>query len=237
MELSDGVGWSWNADVAGAVGWEAVAGAVGVVAGGVVRGADGVVDLAGAVGAACRAGLRRGACTVTCGSGLLLGAADGGAGVVSGVGVVCGTCGPGVSDAGGVMTGGVSDGVAGVCDHAAPAKQSAISAELLRKSERLLRIDIIRPLAFPTGTTVGPEHQRSTAKAPCGGIGAAFAGARPADTRSDVRRWEARGRRGVNDNAVAVDQIRPPLRTGLARTPRAVTRRVPWPAARHRRDE
>jgi hypothetical protein len=51
MALSDGVGWSWNADVAGAVGWAVVVGAVGVVAG-VVRGADAVVDLAGPAGAA-----------------------------------------------------------------------------------------------------------------------------------------------------------------------------------------
>src|SRR5262245_1185155 len=60
--LSDGVGW--KDDAAAAVGWPAVAGAVGVVVG-VVRAADGVVDLAGVAGA----GLRRGASTVTCGSG------------------------------------------------------------------------------------------------------------------------------------------------------------------------
>jgi hypothetical protein len=134
--LSDGV--AWTDDAAAAVGWAAGDGAVGVVAGGVVRGADGVVDLTGAAGAACRAGRRRRASTVTGGSGLP-GLADGGAGVVSGAGV---------SDAGGVVVCGVSSGVDGVCDEAAPARQSAISAELLRKSKRLLRIDITPPLHF-----------------------------------------------------------------------------------------
>jgi hypothetical protein len=65
--------------------------------------------------------------------------------------VVCGACGAvvggaGVSDAGGVVVCGVSDGAAGVCADAAPARQSAISAELLNRSKRLLRIDITHPL-------------------------------------------------------------------------------------------
>jgi hypothetical protein len=110
---------------------------VGAVVAGVVRGADGVVDLAGAAGAACRAGLRRRASTVTGGSGLLPGVAVGGVGVVSGAGV---------SDAGGVVVSGVSVGVDGVCDHATPVKQSANSAELLKSSKRLLlRIDMTIP--------------------------------------------------------------------------------------------
>src|SRR5262249_58712401 len=117
-----------------------------VVGAGVVRGAV-VVDLAGAAGAACRAGLRRRASTVTGGSGLLPGSAKGGAGVV---------CGSGVSAAGGVVVCGVSAGVDGVCDHAAPVKQSAISAELLRSSKRLLRTDIGIPPISSQETPVGP---------------------------------------------------------------------------------
>ena len=63
------------------------------------------------------------------------------------VGVVCGAagvvCGAGVSGVGGVVVGGVSTG--GVCDDATPARQSTISAELLRSSKRLLRIDMTTP--------------------------------------------------------------------------------------------
>jgi len=44
-----------------------------------------------------------------------------------------------------VVAGGLSGGVGGVCDDAAPAKQSSTSAELLNRSKRLLRIDITRP--------------------------------------------------------------------------------------------
>ena len=57
-----------------------------------------------------------------------------GAGVV--VGGVCGVV---------VVAGGVSGGVSVVCDDAIPAKQSSTSAELLKSSKRLLRIDIARP--------------------------------------------------------------------------------------------
>jgi hypothetical protein len=51
----------------------------------------------------------------------------------------------GVSDAGGVAAGGVSEGVGGVCDEAAPVKQSATNAELLRRSKRLVEIDMTPP--------------------------------------------------------------------------------------------
>jgi len=52
------------------------------------------------------------------------------------VGGVCGVV---------VVAGGVSGGVSVVCDDAIPAKQSSTSAELLKSSKRLLRIDIARP--------------------------------------------------------------------------------------------
>jgi hypothetical protein len=143
--LSAGVGW--KGDAAAAVGWAAVDGAVAVVGVVVVRGADGVAELAGAAGAACRGGLRRRASTVTGGSGLAPGSAGGG--------VVCGA---GVSDAGGVVSG-VSAGGDGVCDHATPVKQSANSAELLRSSKRLLRIDMTIPSNPSREMPVGPDDR------------------------------------------------------------------------------
>jgi hypothetical protein len=63
-------------------------------------------------------------------------------------GVWEGVCGVGVSDAGGVVDCGVSC-AAGVCAAAAPVRQSAISAGLLKRRKRLLWIDITYPLHFP----------------------------------------------------------------------------------------
>jgi hypothetical protein len=137
MVLNDAGGWL-NGDVA--AGWPAVV-ALGVAAGvgvGVGGGGGGVVTRAGAAGLAVRIRGRGGAVTVTVGTVTL--------GVVCGAsGVVWGACEAGVSDAGGVVVWGVSDGVGGVCDEAAPAKQSATSAELLRRSKRLLEIDMTTP--------------------------------------------------------------------------------------------
>ena len=148
--LSDGGGCG---DVA--AGWPAVV-VVGVVGGVVVVGSaggggDGVVVLAGAAGAVRRAGRGFGASTVTCGI-VTAGGVPGSACGVSGAG--CDGCGAGVSGAGVVVggvcgvvvvAGGVSGGASGVCDDAIPAKQSSTSAELLKRSKRLLRIDITLP--------------------------------------------------------------------------------------------
>ena len=57
-----------------------------------------------------------------------------------------------------------SGGGAGVCDDAAPAKQSAISAELLRRSKRLLRIDMTTPTPPGRERAIGPDDQRIAAK-------------------------------------------------------------------------
>jgi hypothetical protein len=61
-------------------------------------------------------------------------------------GGVCGAAG-GVSGA--VAAGGasgvvVAGGVSGACDNATPAKQRSITAELLSRSKRLLRMDMTR---------------------------------------------------------------------------------------------
>jgi hypothetical protein len=130
MVLSDGAGWNGDA----AAGWPAVVGVVGGVGAG--AGAGRVAVRAGAAGAGRRAGRGFGASTVTCGT-VTIGAAP-----VGGVsGAPC--CGCGVS-AGGVC-GVVGVSGAGVCDGATPAKQSSMSAELLSKSKRLLRIDMTTP--------------------------------------------------------------------------------------------
>jgi hypothetical protein len=141
MVLNDAGGWL-NGDVV--AGWLAVV-AAGVAVGiGVGRGGGGLATRAGAAGLAVRVRGRGGGVTVTVGTAM--------PGVVWGAsGVVCGVCGAGVSDAGGVVVGGVSDGVVGVCDEAPPATQSATSAELLRRSKRLLEIDMTPPL--PSTTT------------------------------------------------------------------------------------
>ena len=82
-------------------------------------------------------------------------------------GAACGPCEAGASDAGGVVVGGVSDGVGGVCDDAAPAKQSATSAELLRRSKRLVEIDMTppRPHGKQPRHPTSMHHGEST---PCG---------------------------------------------------------------------
>ena len=61
-------------------------------------------------------------------------------------------------------------------------KQSNASAELLRRSKRLLRIDMTHPIL--TGTTRPPRDRRITAKRRRAGVGAAVADARRAGTRS-----------------------------------------------------
>jgi hypothetical protein len=131
--------------------------AAGVAVGVGVGGAGGgLTTRAGAAGVAVRARGRVGAVTVTTGTeieGVVCGVACGVSGGVCGAcGVVCGACGAGVSEAGGVVVGGVSDGVGGVCDEALPATQSATNAELLRRSKRLLEIDMTPPKSL-TGTT------------------------------------------------------------------------------------
>jgi hypothetical protein len=151
MVLNDAGGWL-NGDVV--AGWLAVV-AAGVAVG-VGVGGGGVVTRAGAAGLAVPVRGRGGAVTVTVGIetlGSVWGAACGASGAA------CGPCEAGASDAGGVVVGGVSDGVGGVCDDAAPAKQSATSAELLRRSKRLVEIDMTIPQSL-TGVT--PSARRST---------------------------------------------------------------------------
>jgi hypothetical protein len=120
--------------------------AVGV---GVVAGGGGAVTRAGAAGLAVRTRGRDGAVTVTAGTatlGPVSGAVCGGAGVVCGASeVVCEGWGGEASDAGDVVVGGVSDGMGGVCDEAAPVRQSATSADPLRRSKRLVEMDMITP--------------------------------------------------------------------------------------------
>jgi hypothetical protein len=140
-----------NGDVA--AGWAVRGGAaVGVVGGDVV-----VVVRAGAAGLTVRARGRGGGVTVTVGTGTL-GVVCGATGVVGGVGVV------GASDGGGVVVGGVSAGAGGVCADATPASQSTISAELLRRSKRLLRIDMTTPQFLTRTTALTPDNRRITAK-------------------------------------------------------------------------
>jgi hypothetical protein len=127
----------------------------GVVAGGLVGG-GGVVVLAGAAGLAVGARGRGGGVTVTVGTGTV--------GVVCGAaGVVGGVSGAGVSDGGGVVVGGVSAGTAGVCDDAEPAKQNIMNAELLRRSKRLLRMDMT-PQLLTRATALTPDIRRIAAK-------------------------------------------------------------------------
>lgn len=140
MVLNDAGGWL-NGDVA--AGWPAVvAPGVGVgMGGGVGGGEGGVVTRAGAAGLAVPVRERGGAVTVTVGIetlGAVCGAACGASGAA------CGPCGAGASDAGGLLVGGGSGD--GACDEATPVKQSNASAELLRRSKRLLRIDMTNPI-------------------------------------------------------------------------------------------
>src|SRR4051794_17957380 len=183
MVLNDAGGWL-NGDVA--AGWPAVV-ALGVAEGvGVVAGGGGVVTLAGAAGLAVRACDRGGAVTVTVGT-VRVGAVCDAAGGASGVG--CGAGAAGVSDAGGLLVGG--DSGAGVCDEATPVKQSSMSAELLRRCKRLLRILMTAP-KFPTGTPRPPRDRRITAKRRRAGCRAAVAGATACRHRIDVRLGEVR---------------------------------------------
>jgi len=145
--LIDGGGWNADGAACPAVVVVGVAGGVGVGVG-VGRGGGVAVVRAGAAGFAVAARGGFGAVTVTAGTGTVpWGAAcgvSGGACGVVGAGGVLGGAGE-VSDAGGVAVGGGSGAGDGVCEDAAPAKQSATSAELLRSSKRLLRIDTTSP--------------------------------------------------------------------------------------------
>ena len=110
------------------------------VAVGVGVGGGGVVTRAGAAGLAVPVRGRGGAVTVTVGIetlGPVCGAACGASGAA------CDPGGAGASDAGGPLVGGGSGD--GACDQATPVKQSNASAELLRRSKRLLRIDMTIP--------------------------------------------------------------------------------------------
>src|ERR1700716_3453524 len=193
MVLNDAGGWL-NGDAV--VGWLAVV-AAGVAVGvglGVGGGGGGVVSRAGAAGLAVRTRGRGGAVTVTVGTvtlGVVCGAACGA--VCGASGVVCGVCGAGDSDAGGVVVGGVSDGVGGVCDEAPPATQSATSAELLRRSKRLLEIDMTPPYR-PKQRTV-TEHQHITAKQNRAGRRRGRRWREACRHPIDVRRREVRARR------------------------------------------
>ena len=135
MVLNDAGGWL-NGDVA--AGWPTVV-ALGAAEGvGVVAAGGGVVTLAGAAGLAVRAGDRGGAVTVTAGTvrvGAVCAAAGGASGAVCGAGLA------GVSNAGGPLVGGAS----GACDEATPVKQSSTTAELLRRSKRLVEMDMTTP--------------------------------------------------------------------------------------------
>lgn len=157
MVVSDAGGWL-NGDVAAGC---AVGVGVGVCVGGC-----GVALGPGAAGALRRAGLARGASTVTCGIETAgAGAVCGASGVACGVaGVVCGACGAGVSDPGGVVVGAVSGVAGGVCDDATPATQSSTSAELLRRNKRLKWIDITIPLILNGYAPLPPTVERITAK-------------------------------------------------------------------------
>ena len=185
MVLDDAGGWL-NGDVA--AGCPAVV-ALGVAVG-VGVGGGGVVTRAGAAGLAVpvRGRGRGGAVTVTVGIetlGSVCGAACGASGAA------CGPCEAGASDAGGVVVGGVSDGVGGVCDDAAPAKQSATSAELLRRSKRLVEIDMTPP-SSPRETTPSLNINASRRIDAVRGVGAPVARARACRHQIDVRQWEVR---------------------------------------------
>jgi hypothetical protein len=154
--VDKGANGGLNGDVV--AGW-----AVGIGVGvGVGVGGRGVV----ARGPGAAGTVRRGAgvrpSTVTCGT-ATCGDVPGVPGGVAGA--VWDGCGAGVSVAGGVVAGGgVAGGVAGggVCDSATPERHSNASAELLRRSKRLVPIDMITP-----NTLTGPRRStRHGATAP-----------------------------------------------------------------------
>jgi hypothetical protein len=222
-----------------------VVGVVGGVGAGVGVGCGGgaAVVRAGAPGFAVVA-RGRGAVTVTVGTGTVPGGvACGVSGAACGVcGVVCGACGVlcgagEVSDAGGVVVGGGSAAGDGVCDDAAPAKHNATSAELLRSSRRLLLMDMITPRSM-TGTTRQPRTSMHH-----GETNAVRLSARPspkrggADTWSDVRRGEGRGRREGSGGGRRRIQTRSPPGAALGRMPPVPTRWAPRKASTCRRDE
>src|SRR5262245_3060915 len=238
MVLSDGGGWNGEA-AAGCpvvVVVDVVGGVVIVGAGG---GGDGVAVLAGAAGAVRRAGRGFGASTVTCGI-ATAGAVPGSAGGVSGAGRA--GCGAGVSGArvggvsgGVVVAGGVSGGVAGVCDDATPPKQSSMSAELLSRSTRLLWMDIARPTSL-TGTTRQPRRSTHPGETTPDGESARPSLAREqSETTIDVRRWGVRAR-GIARRVMWSDQIQRRPRAATCRKRRAAAATGSRPAPTRRRD-
>ena len=150
-----------------------VVGAVGGVGAGARVGAGGgrVAVRAGVAGGARRAGRGFGASTVTCGT-VTVGAAP-----LCGVsGAPCCGCAAGAS-AGGVCGAGVAGGVsgvvvaggvsgAGVCEEPTPVKQISMSAELLSKSKRRLRIFITRPPNFRTNHPAGGRAKSNNVTLP-----------------------------------------------------------------------
>jgi len=158
--LGDGGGWNGEAAVGSpavvAVGVVGAVGGVGAGAGARVGAGGGRVAVrAGGAGGTRRAGRGFGASTVTCAT-VMVGASP--LGGVSG----CVPSGAGAS-AGGIcgVGGGVSitGGVSGACDDATPAQQSSMSAELLSRSKRLLRMDMTRR-SSPTSIHHGEKQRR-----------------------------------------------------------------------------
>jgi hypothetical protein len=86
-----------------------------------------------------------------------------------------GVCGAGVAGwlSGVVVAGGVSG--AGVCDEETPVKQISMSAELLSKSKRRLRIFITRPPNFRTNHPAGGRAKSNNVTLPTIGPDSRFA--------------------------------------------------------------
>ena len=201
------------------------------VAVGVGVGGGGVVTRAGAAGLAVPVRGRGGAVTVTVGIetlGSVCGAACGASGAA------CGPCEAGASDAGGVVVGGVSDGVGGVCDDAAPAKQSATSAELLRRSKRLVEIDMTPP-SSPRETTPSLNINASRRIDAVRGVGAPVARARACRHQIDVRQWEVRALQRTRVG-VRRSRTRRPSRSASGRRQPAAARTAARQRLTRRRD-
>jgi hypothetical protein len=218
-----------NGDVV--AGWLAVVAAGVAVGVGVGVGVVVVVIRAGAAGLAVPVRGRGGAVTVTVGIetlGSVWGAACGASGAA------CGPCEAGASDAGGVVVGGVSDGVGGVCDDAAPAKQSATSAELLRRSKRLVEIDMTPP-SSPRETTPSLNINASRRIDAVRGVGAPVARARACRHQIDVRQWEVRAPQRTRVG-VGRSRTRRPSRSASGRRQPAAARTAARQGLTRRRD-
>ncbi len=203
MVLSDGGGW--NGDAAAGCPAVVVVGALGGVEVGVGAGGGRVAVRAGAARAARRAGRGFGASTVTCGT-VTVGPVP--VGGVSG----CAGCGAGAS-AGGVsgvvVVGGVSG--AGVCDDATPANQS-MSAELLSRSKRLLRIHITIPLS----PNINPSRRETAPRAGSTQPRWREAGPLPArcQARGGARAWKRALCDAVKSNSTAASSRNRPKMLG-----------------------